>query len=328
MGDTQQMISVIVPVYNAALYLHQCLDSILQQSYEALEIILVDDGSKDDSGRICDEYAQKDSRIRVIHQENGGAAAAKNAGLRIATGTYLSFVDSDDFLEPGAYRYMTGLLEENSADAVQCAFRRVYRDRQEECVIGSGKITLDTEAALVRFAEDWTSALLWNKLYKRSLFENIYFPIGHVIDDEFFTYRGIMNAKKIIYTDRIIYNYRMRRSSVMHSPELSQRRLMDSLIYIKERRENIISRFPKLRRIFNSDYLDALIYSVNRQGIDAQSIAVIKLALKEYFESPDMTLPGIRSWPRHLFMRFASEQQILRICKVSLEEENRDQLFA
>ena len=98
----KDVISVIVPVYNVAAYLPECLDSILSQDYDKLEVILIDDGSTDDSGTICDDYARRDSRIRVIHQKNGGAAAAKNAGLRAATGEYLSFADSDDFLEPGA----------------------------------------------------------------------------------------------------------------------------------------------------------------------------------------------------------------------------------
>ena len=99
-------ISVIIPVYNVAAYLPECMESILRQDHEDLEIILIDDGSTDESGMICDRYAARDSRIRVIHQKNGGAAAAKNAGLRIATGEYLSFADSDDYLEPGAYSHM------------------------------------------------------------------------------------------------------------------------------------------------------------------------------------------------------------------------------
>ena len=109
----KDVISVIVPVYNVSAYLPECLDSILSQDYEKLEVILIDDGSTDDSGAICDAYAQRDNRIRVIHQNNGGAAAAKNAGLRAAAGEYLSFADSDDFLEPGAYAYMMSLLKEN-----------------------------------------------------------------------------------------------------------------------------------------------------------------------------------------------------------------------
>ena len=128
----KDVISVIVPVYNVSAYLPECLDSILSQDYEKLEVILIDDGSTDDSGAICDAYAQRDNRIRVIHQKNGGAAAAKNAGLRAATGEYLSFADSDDFLEPGAYAYMMSLLKENGADIVRCAFQNRFRTRTEQ----------------------------------------------------------------------------------------------------------------------------------------------------------------------------------------------------
>ena len=132
----KDVISVIVPVYNVAAYLPECLDSILSQDYDKLEVILIDDGSTDDSGTICDDYARRDSRIRVIHQKNGGAAAAKNAGLRAATGEYLSFADSDDFLEPGAYAYMLAVLKENDADIVRCAFQNRFRTRTEQWLAG------------------------------------------------------------------------------------------------------------------------------------------------------------------------------------------------
>ena len=112
------LISVIIPVYNVAAYLPQCLDSVLSQDYEALEVILIDDGSKDESGAICDAYAARDSRVRVIHQQNAGGAAAKNAGLRIATGEYLTFVDSDDWLEPDAYASMMALAMEEKVKLV------------------------------------------------------------------------------------------------------------------------------------------------------------------------------------------------------------------
>ena len=118
-----ETISVIVPVYNVAAYLPQCLKSILNQDYEDLQVLLIDDGSTDDSGAICDQFSAQDSRIQVIHQKNGGAAAAKNAGLRAATGKYLSFVDSDDYLEPGVYGFLVKTLEETRADARE-PFRR------------------------------------------------------------------------------------------------------------------------------------------------------------------------------------------------------------
>ena len=136
-----QTISVIVPVYNVAQYLSQCVSSILSQDYGDLEVILIDDGSTDASGEICDQYAAKDSRVRVIHQKNGGAAAAKNAGLRLASGDYLVFADSDDYLEPGAYGFLMKTLLETNADAVQGSFREVYQNRAEEQHIRGKEIT-------------------------------------------------------------------------------------------------------------------------------------------------------------------------------------------
>ena len=171
----KDVISVIVPVYNVAAYLPECLDSILSQDYDKLEVILIDDGSTDDSGAICDDYARRDSRIRVIHQKNGGAAAAKNAGLRAATGEYLSFADSDDFLEPGAYAYMLALLKENDADIVRCAFQNRFRTRTEQWLAGEDRCVMEGKTFLVRFTTDWTCGLLWNKLYKRALFDGIFF---------------------------------------------------------------------------------------------------------------------------------------------------------
>ena len=171
----KDVISVIVPVYNVSAYLPECLDSILSQDYDKLEVILIDDGSTDDSGAVCDAYAQRDGRIRVIHQKNGGAAAAKNAGLRAAAGEYLSFADSDDFLEPGAYAYMMSLLKENGADIVRCAFQNRFRTRTEQWLADESRCVMEGKAFLARFATDWTCGLLWNKLYKRALFDGIFF---------------------------------------------------------------------------------------------------------------------------------------------------------
>ena len=190
----KDVISVIVPVYNVSAYLPECLDSILSQDYDKLEVILIDDGSTDDSGTVCDAYAQRDNRIRVIHQKNGGAAAAKNAGLRAATGEYLSFADSDDFLEPGAYAYMMSLLKENGADIVRGAFQNRFRTRTEQWLADESRCVMEGKAFLARFATDWTCGLLWNKLYKRALFDGIFFEEGHKIDDEYFTYQGVDNA--------------------------------------------------------------------------------------------------------------------------------------
>lgn len=211
-----ETISVIVPVYNVAAYLPQCLESILNQDYGDLQVLLIDDGSTDDSGAICDQFAAQDSRIQVIHQKNSGAASAKNAGLRAASGKYLSFVDSDDYLEPGVYGFLVKTLEEARADAVQGAFQEVYQSRTE--VRPLKPETLEGFDYLLRFPKDFTCALLWNKLYRRELFNGVFFEEGHKIDDEYFTYQGFLQPRKVVCTDRVIYNYRKRASSVMGLP--------------------------------------------------------------------------------------------------------------
>lgn len=293
-----QTISVIIPVYNVAEYLPQCLDSVLSQDHRELEVILIDDGSTDDSGAICDAYAASDSRVKVIHQKNGGAAAAKNAGLRMATGTYLSFVDSDDYLEPDAYGYMLSAMEESGADAIHCNFREVYLNRSEECIAHRGSSLVSSRDYLVRFTKDWSCPLLWNKLYKRELFENVFFEEGHKIDDEYFTYQGFLRECTVLCAEKIVYNYRKRRSSVMSRPEAAGQRLMDCLDSTVKRREKVLEVYPELRREFDENYLDAIWYLSENYGMTEQYILVLKAHLKAYFREKGNTLP-----PRFLWLR-------------------------
>lgn len=307
----KDVISVIVPVYNVAAYLPECLDSILSQDYEKLEVILIDDGSTDDSGTICDDYAARDGRIRVIHQKNGGAAAAKNAGLRAATGEYLSFVDSDDFLEPNVYGYMLSLLRSCDVDAAVFAFRDVYRNRQEEKIFQPGRQMLTGKEYLVRFTSDWSAALLWNKLYKRGLFRDVFFEEGHKIDDEYFTYQGIMNAERVLCDDRVIYNYRRRASSVMNSPTAAERRVLDSLEAIGQRRQKIKARYPELQRVFDESYLDALWYLAQTSGSTERTIAAQRAALRLYLMERGNTMPPRYLWRPLLRMYFSSPKKLL-----------------
>lgn len=277
------IISVIIPVYNVAAYLPQCIKSILAQEYQALEVILIDDGSTDGSGALCDELAAKDSRLKVIHQANAGAAAAKNAGLRVATGEYLSFVDSDDFLEPGAYEYMVEQLREHDADVIQCAFRNVFRNRSEDVITVRDFTIYETGEYLTRYTQDWTCGLLWDKLYRRELFDGIFFEEGHKIDDEFFTYRGIMNARTILRSPRVVYNYRKRRSGVMLSSTSTQKILLDKVDYLSARRIAVAARFPELKKIFDYHYLNMMVILSTDSAATENSIRYIRKSLWEYF---------------------------------------------
>lgn len=289
-----QTISVIVPVYNVADYLPACLNSILTQDYGDLEVILIDDGSTDASGRICDQYAAKDSRVRVIHQKNGGGAAAKNAGLRVASGTYLAFVDSDDYLEPDAYGFLMKTLLETGADAVQGSFREIYRNRTVEQRISEE--TLEEYQYLLRFPKDFSCALLWNKLYRRKIFDGAFFEEGHKIDDEYFTYQGFLQPRRVVRTDRIVYNYRKRASSVMSSPESAERLVLDCLDSMAKRRQKVLVRLPQLREAFDDNYLDVIWYLSCNEGSTERTIRTLKDSLRAYMGETGRSFPPVYLW--------------------------------
>ena len=306
-------ISVIVPVYNVASYLPQCLESILNQDYEDLQVLLVDDGSTDTSGAICDRFAARDSRIQVIHQKNGGAASAKNAGLRAASGKYLSFVDSDDYLEPDVYGFLVKTLEEAQADAVQGAFQEVYRSRRE--VRPLKPETLEGFDYLLRFPKDFSCALLWNKLYRREIFDGVFFEEGHKIDDEYFTYQGFLQPRKVVCTDQVIYNYRKRASSVMASPESAEQRILDCLDSIAKRRQKVRTSVPQLSRAFDENYLDVLWYLSCNPGSTERSLKALKSGLREYLCRFGNRFPPRYLWKGLLRLLTTSTDTLLADCQ-------------
>lgn len=224
--DREKLISVIVPVYNVEAYLSRCVDSILAQSYANLEILLVNDGSRDRSGTICDEYAAKDSRIRVIHKENGGLSSARNAGIDAATGEYLGFVDSDDWIEAGTYGPMLALMEKYRAELV-CGGRYDVSGkngerkvglcpRKEECITGEemvGRI----------FLWDGCDSSVCDKLFHRSLFDTFRFPHGKVSEDVATTYKIVLKAKRVVMWDKPVYNYFHRPGSISAAKTITEK---------------------------------------------------------------------------------------------------------
>ena len=216
-----ELISVIVPVYKVEKYLHKCIDSILAQTYTNLEIILVDDGSPDNCGRICDEYALKDSRIKVIHQKNGGLSAARNAGLDIATGEYIGFVDSDDYIAPDMYEKLYEALIKAKAEIAICNFAFVdssYRLINEESPVKNE--VLNNNGIFEKFTEKyyWYYVTVWNRLYKAGLFSNLRFEIGKTNEDEFIAHKIFCQCNTVVVTEDTFYYYLKREDSIMGSP--------------------------------------------------------------------------------------------------------------
>ena len=262
MKNIKANISVIIPVYNVEKYLSECLDSVVNQTYKNLQIILVDDGSTDFSGKICDVYAEKDNRITVVHQKNAGAGAAKNTGLELIDGDYFSIIDSDDYIELDMYEKMVNSLEKYNADIVQCLFRNVFVndsfDRKYK-IKGNYPKVLTSKSFLKEYLYDWKYAIFWNKLFKKSLLQNIKFPVGRKIDDEFFTYKLVCNAKKVVNIDNILYNYRMRKTSVMNEND-TDRLIYDRIDCFIERYNYVSDIYPSLKKNYNLKLYDDLIY--------------------------------------------------------------------
>lgn len=205
------LISVIVPIYKVEAYLDDCVNSLLRQTLKNIEIILVDDGSPDRCGEMCDVYAAKDKRIRVIHQENQGLSAARNAGIDAAQADYLMFVDSDDWVEENFCSHPYELALEHHADLVVFQHQRTTRPFQS-CDEPSGPID---EATLQKLMLYKIGCYAWNKLYRRTLFDTVRFPVGKVYEDIAVTHILVHKANRLYYSNKILYHYRIRPYSIV-----------------------------------------------------------------------------------------------------------------
>lgn len=216
-------ISVIVPVYNILDYLEKCVDSLRGQTYENLQMILVDDGSTDGSGALCDELAAKDSRILVIHKENGGVSSARNAGVEAAEGDYISFVDSDDYLEPKMYEVLLGAAEEQQLDVTACGY--FFTDKPQDLALENlGKISiLHKVNAMERcISDDLHSAMcgaVWNKIYRTETLKQylVFDPKYIMAEDMLVTLRCLKHAKRVGQVNECFYHYVLRENSVVNS---------------------------------------------------------------------------------------------------------------
>lgn len=239
----EPLISVIVPVYKVEPYLDKCISSIVNQTYKNLEIILVDDGSPDNCPAMCDAWAEKDSRIRVLHQRNQGGGAARNAGLDLTSGSLIAFVDSDDYIAPDMYAHLYALLK-SGADIAECSYVEVAgNDAVFACGYETHSYTVQ-EAMEEHIRDRVFRQLIWNKLYRRHVMDGIRFPTDKKIDDEFFTYRALGNANTLIHSTKVCYAYRQQPESVMHSIPINM--WIQAVEAKAERCTYIQKRFPAL----------------------------------------------------------------------------------
>ncbi len=273
--NNRELISVVVPVYNVEKYIKKCIDSILSQSYKNLEIYLVDDGSTDNSGKICDEYALNHDNIFVIHKENGGLSDARNVAIDQCKGEYITFIDSDDSVKEDYIEYLHSLLKNYDCDISICDFD--YINENGELInhpLNTGTIeVLDTKKCigyLLKSSKVNTSASM--KMYRMSLFEGVRYPKGKLYEDIATTYKLILKAKMLVRGDRSLYVYLLRQGSI--TKQKFNLKKLEAIEHIDKMCADIIDVYPDLKelcasRIF-AQYVTIYMQSTNT-GCDKET---------------------------------------------------------
>lgn len=240
-----ELVSVIVPVYNVEEYLDTCIKSIINQEYTNLEILLIDDGSTDSCLKICNDYAKVDDRIKVIHKENGGLSDARNVGIENCNGSYITFIDSDDYIEKNYISMLYSLIKEYSAD-ISMGKQYVHYPKK---IIDTGsyktlKMNAHETLEKMMYSED-VDVSAWAKLYKTELFDNIRFPKGRLYEDSATTYKLIDKSQCIVLKSIPIYNYIIRNSSITNNAFAKQK--MDLIVSTKEMTTYVSEKYPDLK---------------------------------------------------------------------------------
>ena len=261
-------ISIIVPVYNVEDYIEKCIKSILNQVFTEFELILVDDGSTDNSGNICDKYAEKDNRIIVIHKENGGISSARNIGLNIAKGEYIAFVDSDDYINKNMYHTLYNLIIKTQSDIAMCNYKTISKDEEvnlnEDQIINSHDIKCINNIQYLNnlYGKDKVKYIvMWNKLYKNEIFRKLRFKDSRIEEDEFIIHHVLYLSDKIVYIDKNYYYYYMQRNNSIVGSKYNLKRL-DKIYALEDRIE--FFKEKKLVDLYNKavkDYIDVFFWN-------------------------------------------------------------------
>jgi len=263
----EKLLSVIIPIYNVEPYLNRCMESIVNQTYRNLEIIMVDDGSPDNCPNICDEWARKDLRIKVIHKKNGGLSDARNKGMEIATGEYIAFVDSDDFIDLNMYSIMIEALERTSSGIATCGRYAYTNGEKAEKHISDEEIILKPIQAIDELLRGGlVEEASWDKVYKRSLFEGIEFPVGEINEDMPIMPYIFEKSGKVVCTGKPLYYYCENPGSITHINYNERKH-----VYIKHTlsvSEYIENRYPELNssvREFQGRYASCFLIIFEQQ---------------------------------------------------------------
>lgn len=308
MDNREALISIVVPIYNVEKYLSRCIDSILNQTYRNLELILVDDESPDGCGNICDEYQKKDSRIRVIHQKNRGLSGARNAGIDIATGEYIGFVDSDDYIAPQMYESLLKLNIDNDAQIAICGRyyefedgRRLIRYNEKEETI----VMTNIEAITRMNSFSSFDMAAWDKLYKRELFEGIRYPEGKLSEDYFIIYKLFERAHRIVFNPKPLYFYLQRTNSISRNKKIN----FDFIEASRSQMDYLLPKYPQLEDVLTSAYASAnmTVYNFhikNKVKCEKEVKNELKKQVKKYIRNikRNAAFPKIKKMQAYLFV--------------------------
>ena len=306
------LISVIVPIYNVQDYLRKCIDSIINQTYRDLEIILIDDGSTDSSGKICDEYLKIDHRIRVYHKKNGGLSSARNAGLKMARGEWIGFVDSDDYIEHDMYELLLSNMGQD-VDIVCCSRKVIYPPKAKKqltyrCALRKGVIFSREEAMRELLLQRNLSFSVCTKLFRKSLIKDMQFPYGKTSEDLPFAYEAIKRSRNVAHIGKPKYMNYCRENSISRKPFYIGR--IDYVKFSGDIYRDIINNYPTLKREAAELYLSnicAIIMHIEQSNSSGKYEKILKKLKKE------LLCIGIRN----IWNPYVSDYQkayILRIC--------------
>lgn len=281
-------ISIIVPAYKTEPFIKKCVDSILAQTYRNLEVILVDDGSPDNCGAICDEYAALDSRVKVIHKPNGGLSDARNAGLDICTGAYIGFVDSDDWIEPNMYETLLANLLRFDADMSFGGVSDDVESNNETCTVkvsdyGPEPFSESNMAAMERyFLGSWSA---WDKLYRAELFQNIRYPVGEINEDEAIVLHLLNQCRQVCYSNEVLYHYIHRSNSSSITVSSFSSKKLAWMRHCRDNLEYIRCHHPDLEPQAAARYRSSLLWSLTEialsDGDFSEDIRYMRKQLKQ-----------------------------------------------
>lgn len=295
MEKMNNKVSVIIPVYKVEAYLDRCLSSIVDQTYSNIEIILVDDGSPDKSGELCDKWAQTDDRIIVIHKENGGLSSARNAGIEAATGDFYFFVDSDDWVTKEAISSLVSIAVKTEADIVSGSYI-ITSERHDDLSVKDNYVVMNREKALeyylqIGMAKTISDYPAWGKLYKQQLFDTERFPVGQLYEDVATVYKLIKKANKYVKSEQVIYFYYKNNNSITHnkfkSSDLDAIKVGKDLVAESEAENEIIKLLAKQKEIrgYFSCICKMYLYGIDKSVEEPHTIEqmCIQQLRKNYF---------------------------------------------